>query len=622
MGAGEDSEVSRRVRQPDVQRAAEGEVLWRDLRTISTGNADGDREGCVGRARVDDDDLVRASVWRMTPVSSRPMCASSLKHRMTTATVGSRPIVSVRRPAGPIGPVVKSSPAADLNGPLNQVEPARLLRISLVTFDSAADQRRPTPLTYGYPSRAGTVGVADGGRGVVRDEVTQDELVHEKPIDLRSLLRVFRRRYRVILLFAVLIPAAALTFSLLAEKEYTAKSTLLFRDPQLDQKLFGSSFVQGSQDDARQAATNLSLVSLEVVASRTARALNRGMTAETVQSKINVNSEGQADIASIEATDPDPRFASRLANTFARQYIAFRRAADRAKITEARNLVQNQLDSLPPGPESAPNARSLGQRLQELEILTSLQTGNAEQVQIADVPTSPSSPRPLRNTVVGLLLGLLLGLGFAFLIERFDRRLRDAEELAEIFGRPILTRVPASRELEDPERPLPAAAGEAFRMLRANLRYFNVDSNVRSVLVTSPQPGDGKSTVAWNLASQAATAGTKTLLIEADLRRPSLARWTHVSPGPGLSGVLSHQAAFEDAVAHVPLSDDHVVDILLAGPLPPNPDELLESESMRDVIRSAEDEYELVVVDTPPTSVVRRDSARERGDGRNGRRSS
>ena len=429
-------------------------------------------------------------------------------------------------------------------------------------------------------------------------------LQEEKPIDLRALLRVLRRRYRVILLFAVLVPAAALAFSLLAEKQYTAKSTLLFRDPQLDQKLFGSSFVQGSQDDARQAATNLSLVSLDVVAARTARAVDHGMTPTTVQNKVNAKAEGQADIASIEATDPDPRFAARLANAFAREYITFRRGADRAKVAEARKLVQNQLDSLPPGSEDSANARSLRQRLQELEILTSLQTGNAEQVQVAEIPTTPSSPRPVRNTVVGFLLGLLLGLGFAFLIERLDRRLRDADELAQIFGRPILTRVPASRELEDRTRPLPAGAGEAFRMLRANLRYFNVDSDVRSVLVTSPQPGDGKSTVGWNLAVAAATAGTRTLLIEADLRRPSLARWTRVAPGLGLSGVLSHQAGFDEAVAHVPLGDERAVDILFAGPLPPNPDELLESEGMRDVIRMAEEEYELVVIDTPPTSVV------------------
>jgi receptor protein-tyrosine kinase len=147
-------------------------------------------------------------------------------------------------------------------------------------------------------------------------------------------------------------------------------------------------------------------------------------------------------------------------------------------------------------------------------------------------------------------------------------------------------------------------------MLRANLRYFNVDHEIRSLIVTSPQPGDGKSTVSWNLASAAASAGTRVLLIEADLRRPALSRWTDQRPKIGLSALLSQQGSIEDAVVKVDFGDvsdvsgSHSVDVIFAGGLPPNPDELMESDRMREVIRAAEAMYGLVVIDTPPTSVV------------------
>jgi succinoglycan biosynthesis transport protein ExoP len=429
-------------------------------------------------------------------------------------------------------------------------------------------------------------------------------------IDLRGILRVVRRRLGIIALCALLVPAVALVLSLVQEKEYTATATLLFRDPQLDQKLFGSSFVDDTGDAQREAATNLKLVSLDVVAARTARALGDGFTEGEVSNSVETSSEGQADVVTIEATHPEPRLAARLANTFAEEYISFRRRADRAKITEAKRLVERQINQLSPEEQGTPSARSLRQRLQELQIVTALQTGNAEQVEVAETPTAPTSPRPMRNTAVGAVLGLLLGFAAAFLLERLDRRIRDPEELPEIFGRPELASIPEVAELGSTDEPLPPEASEPFRMLRANLRYFNVDKQVRSVLITSSQPGDGKSTVAWNLAVASASAGIPTLLIEADLRRPSFAQWTRSGVRVGLSGLLSHQGDLDDAVQTLAVgvrpggARSHTLDVILSGPLPPNPDELIDSSRMRELIDEAQLRYQLVVVDTPPTSAV------------------
>src|SRR3954470_7388405 len=149
--------------------------------------------------------------------------------------------------------------------------------------------------------------------------------------DLRRVVQIVRRRLWILAMCVVLVPVAALVVSAFQQKEYTAKAFLLFRDPQFDQKLFGSTFVPNSADPERQAATNLELVSLETVAARTAKRI-RGVTPKQVSDAVKPKTEGQADVVSINATWTDPGRAARLADTFAREYIRFRRNADRAKI--------------------------------------------------------------------------------------------------------------------------------------------------------------------------------------------------------------------------------------------------------------------------------------------------
>jgi succinoglycan biosynthesis transport protein ExoP len=179
-------------------------------------------------------------------------------------------------------------------------------------------------------------------------------------------------------------------------------------------------------------------------------------------------------VVAVRATDPNPMSAARLANSFAQQYIAIRRDADRSKIRQAQNLVQRRLARGLTGPSRG----DLERRAEELAVLASLQTGKAELVQPAEVPTSPSSPRPVRNAILGSVLGLLLGGALALHVEQFDRRLKDPDEIGRIFERPILGAIPESRELAKPSRNfqvLSPHAAEAFLMLRANLRYFHVD---------------------------------------------------------------------------------------------------------------------------------------------------
>ena len=417
-------------------------------------------------------------------------------------------------------------------------------------------------------------------------------------------MRVLRRRRWLILLCLVVVTGSAIGYSVRQEKEYSAKAWLLFRDPAVDKNLFQSASVP-NVDEQRQAATNLKLASLPDVADRTAKQLGGTLSGREIEDKIDVSGGGDSDVVSVTATDNDPAVAATLANVFARQFIAIRREADQAVIRNAQVLVQQRLKDL-----KATDRRALQSRADDLKILAALQTGKAELAQEASVPTSPSSPKPVRNGVLGGVLGLLLGVGIAVLLERVDRRLKDPRELAETYGLPVLAAIPNSRALRRKAKGFDAPmiqgpAWEAFLMLRAKLRYFNVDHNLGSVLITSAAAGEGKTTVASNLALAAAMAGdTRVLLLEADLRHPALSTRLNLAPLPGLAELLTHGVMIADATRLVGLGGWNgsrgTLDVIVAGATPPNPSELLESRRMAALLDQLQATYDLVVIDTPP----------------------
>jgi capsular exopolysaccharide synthesis family protein len=210
----------------------------------------------------------------------------------------------------------------------------------------------------------------------------------------------------------------------------------------------------------------------------------------------------------------------------------------------------------------------------------------------------------------------LLGLLLAYLLERLDRRIKSLEELEEVYELPVLARIPRSRSFSKRGRrgrdeALTKTLGfseeaEAFRALRTNLRYFNVDQTHKSVLVVSPVSGDGKSTVARYLAITMASMGDSVVLVDADLRKQE----SGVAPAEdGLSLVLAG-FELEQALTEVPITFDAVSQEsrmlveMPSGPLPPNPSELLESARMRWVIGQLERRYEYVIIDSPALVTV------------------
>jgi capsular exopolysaccharide synthesis family protein len=276
--------------------------------------------------------------------------------------------------------------------------------------------------------------------------------------------------------------------------------------------------------------------------------------------------------------------------------------------------VQRDYARLSPEEQRGQQGLPLQDQISKLQTLQALQTGNAELVQRADAPDSPSSPQTTRNTILGAFLGLLVGGGLALLFERHDRRLRDPGDIEEAFSLPVLAAIPESKGLVASENnggPLTPGDAESFRMLRTRLRYFNVDRDIRTVLLTSASARDGKTTVSWHLTRSAAESGARAILVEADFHRPTVAERRKIAPLPGLAELLSGQAALDAVVQQVPVesrangsASEHHLDVIVAGATPPNAAQILESEEMAKLIEELSAAYDLVVIDTPPAGMI------------------
>ena len=432
----------------------------------------------------------------------------------------------------------------------------------------------------------------------------------ERGLDLVGALRVLRQRTPLIALCSILAAAAAFAASQAQQKRYTAASEILFRNAQLDQQAAGLQVVNQTNPQP-QTDTNLKLATLPRVAAETASALGHGLTQKDVSNAVAVSQETDTDLAQVSATWTSPTFAAQMANTYAQNVIADRQRADANYYANALQAVNLEFKALTPAQQDGVEGADLKDRANSLHILSQLQSGEVQLEQPAVLPTGPSSPKVARNVVLGATVGLLLGLALAFLLHRLDRRLREPSDLERVYRAPLLAVVPESSALRQSQsgtadvRQLPPAEAEIFGLLRAHIRYFNVDRDMKSVVVVSAAPGDGKTTVARNLAMAAATVGSRVLFVEADLRRPVAAKYFGIAREPGLSEVLLGENTLEDAVQNVEFAarkgSNLGLDVLVAGALlPPNPPQVMESQAMEALLDATRGDYDLVVIDTPP----------------------
>jgi capsular exopolysaccharide synthesis family protein len=435
----------------------------------------------------------------------------------------------------------------------------------------------------------------------------------ESDLSRGHMLVVLRRRYPIVIVCVVVAVVVALAYSLQSQKLYTATASLLFNDTPLSQQIAGLQAVPNSNQQSQQD-TNTELLKLGNLAQATAAEVGHSLTPQDVTSSLAIAPQGDTTLVNVSATLPSPGLAAHVANTYARVFVNQQENGNREYYAAALATVEKQLAQLSPTQAHGAQGLALQNRAQSLATLAQLRNDTVSLAQAAAVPASPSSPKLKRNVLVAAVLGLLLGVALAFVAERLDQHIREPEDLESVYGLPLLGAVPQSSALQrggGASRPttLSGAVADTFLFIRARLRYFNVDRAVRTLAVVSAQPEDGKTTIAHWLANAAAGAGTRTLIVEADMRRPSLANEIGLAHGPGLADLLMRACPFDEAVqtADVRLGAGGVqetCDVIVAGALPPNPAEMLESRAMVEVLERARSNYDLTIIDTPPLGVV------------------
>lgn len=226
----------------------------------------------------------------------------------------------------------------------------------------------------------------------------------------------------------------------------------------------------------------------------------------------------------------------------------------------------------------------------------------------ARIPTSPSSPNVRVGLAIGLLAGIVLGLAYAILRFTLDRRVRSAEQVERETGVAVVGAIPSIKAFSDTDRLIRVdgadprsqsdemhAMGEALRTMRSNLQFMDVDNPPRVIVVTSPLPGDGKSTTSANLALTLAATGERVILVDGDLRRPMVTKVFQLIEGAGLTDVLAGKVTIEEVAQRI---NSNLV-VVGSGQIPPNPSELLGSERMHDLLQMLS-EQALVIIDAPP----------------------
>ncbi len=429
------------------------------------------------------------------------------------------------------------------------------------------------------------------------------------------MLATLRRRALVIIVTTVLVGGAAAAAAYLLGGSYQTKAQLLFSQT-IGTELNALGLIPPTPNPDKLAADHQAFVASRRVATLAVQKLHDGTSVDSLQKDISVPLPKTSDVVDIVATAASAQRVARLANAVASAAVEVARRDSSVQISAIVSELTVQLNRLG---KHDPTRIGIQSRIATVAAAGASPTTVPQLIQAGYVPTTKTG-KPLATVLLGTLFGLLLGVGLALLRDQTDRRLRHVEEVSAAFEAPVLASIPRNAMLgrRVPFGELPPAVAEPFLMLQANLRYGRSEP-VRSVLVTSSRAKQGKTTVAWNLAVAAAYSGVSVILVDADLRRSSMASRYDLLPFPGLAEVLRGVVAAETgAIQSVKLTPERSgqnghgslnghsprMSVLVAGAAPPDPSALLQSPRMPELLGSLRQHYDLVVVDTPPVAQV------------------
>jgi capsular exopolysaccharide synthesis family protein len=440
---------------------------------------------------------------------------------------------------------------------------------------------------------------------------------------LRDYIRVLLRRKWLIIVAVAVAVGVAVALSLVSTKIYSAQAQILAESQ-------GAIFTPDGQvvSDPTSIATQVEVIKSRPVAIEVAKRLAGRSQLVTA---VRVGTQGTTKVININVDSSDPVVARDGATTYAKVYIEQRRTAAVDNIQETgRVLLQRaqqakaQLDDLDNKIAKASPAEAQGLRTQRDTIATQytlyqqrydqsgvdapLTRGGVQLLQEAVTPTKPITPKPVRNGLLALALGLLVGCGAALLFEYLDDSVKTAEDIERNSrGTSILGSIPAvadwrNREtarlvtVEDPAAPI----SEAYRALRTSLQFIGLRQPLRTVLVTSPMAAEGKTTTLANLAITLARSGLRVICVDCDLRRPRLHSFFGLPAGVGFTSVLLGDSPLSASLQEVQVAPGGSLRILPSGPLPPNPAELLGTARVSELLTAVAADADIVLVDAPP----------------------
>jgi succinoglycan biosynthesis transport protein ExoP len=429
---------------------------------------------------------------------------------------------------------------------------------------------------------------------------------------LRSYLLLVRRRKWWVMALAILGLGASLALALTQPKQYSATAQLLVQSPGQGINLGGTQQAVTTTD----VQTDLQLATSAPVVQLVRQKLGSAPAVATAE-------VAQTNVIALTAISSSPARAALIANTYANAFVAQTRKVAIANLTAAQAQLESQISSLSRqirGLQGQPSQSAqvsalvnqeaiLKEQVAQLQVNGAVATSGVELVTPAQPPSAPSSPKPVQDALLGLAAGLALGLGAAFLRDSLDDALTSKDAAERLTGAPVLSMVPMVGSWKKRDRAVVAAsseptspAAEAYRSLRTSVQFARQAHELHTLLVTSPAAAEGKTSTVANLGAVFAQGGERVVLVSCDLRRPRLAQFFGLEERTGLTTVLLGQRSLEQALQ--PVRGYECLWLLGAGPVPPNPAELLSSPRARELFETLQENFDLVLVDSPPVLPV------------------